>query len=177
MLVSALGLTKTFRWIGTLEFGFAGEQDPATPDLGPSLLTGPAFRFELPIFNQGQDRIALGEAELRQAEDRLEGLAIDVRSETREIRGKLASLRETSRFYREELLPLRKRILGKMLAQYNAMQVSADQLFVARADELSAEQDYINTLRDYWITRAALERAVGGRLSQAMHNTSPGDNP
>ena len=45
-----------------------------------SSVTGPTFRLELPLFNQGQARVAKSEAELRRAERKLEGLAIDIRS-------------------------------------------------------------------------------------------------
>jgi cobalt-zinc-cadmium efflux system outer membrane protein len=159
-VVSALGLTKTYRWVPVLEFGFAGERD-----IDGALNMGPAFRLEVPIFNQGQARIARAEAELRRAENRLEALAVDIRSEVREFRDRLVSLRHMAKFYHDDLLPTRIRIVNKTLLQYNAMQLGPYELFQAKADELEAERGYIDTLRDYWITRAELERTVGGTLT------------
>ena len=38
------------------------------------------------------------------------------------------------------------------------------QLLQARRDQIEAYQAYLDTVRDYWITRAELERASGGSL-------------
>jgi outer membrane protein, heavy metal efflux system len=59
-VVTALGLTKIYRWVPVLEFGFAGERD-----IEGALNMGPSFRLEIPIFNQGQSRLARAAAELR----------------------------------------------------------------------------------------------------------------
>lgn len=159
-LVSALGLTKKFRWLGALEFGFAGEKDPGEP-----ALLGPSIRFEVPIFNQGQAKIAKGESELRKAQLQFEALAIEIRSEVREFRDELITLADLAKFYRDEALPLRIKLVNKTLLYYNAMQVGPVDLFSAKAEELKTERAYIETLRDYWITRAELERTVGGSLT------------
>ena len=159
-IVSALGLTKTYRWTPVLNIGFMGERD-----IQPALNMGPAFSLELPIFNQGQARIAHGEAQLRMAENKLEALAVNIRSEVRELRDRLISLASTAQYYQKDLLPLRISIVNKALLQYNAMQLSAYELFMIKAQEVEVERDYIATLRDYWITRAELERVVGGTLT------------
>jgi cobalt-zinc-cadmium efflux system outer membrane protein len=157
--VRALGLEKTFRFIGVLDFGVAGEtESDKTNRLGPSI------RLELPIFNQGQARIARGEAQLRMAHRKFEGLAIEIRSEVRELRDRLISKRDMARFYRDDLLPTRHQITAQTLLQYNAMLVGAFETFQARKDDVEAERGMIEATRDYWITRAELERAVGGDL-------------
>ncbi|HEV7405484.1 MAG TPA: TolC family protein [Chthoniobacteraceae bacterium] len=157
--VRALGLEKTFRFIGALDFGLAGETDPDKTNL-----LGPSLRLELPVFNQGQARIARGEAQLRMAHRKFEGLAIEIRSDVRELRDRLISQRDLARFYRDEVLPTRRRITEQTLAQYNAMLVGAFETFQARKEDVEAERGMIEATRDYWITRAELERAVGGDL-------------
>jgi len=159
-LASALGLTKTFRWVPVLDFGFSGEKD-----IDPALNMGPQFRIELPIFNQGQSRVARGQARLRQAAAKYEALAVDIRSNVRKYRGTLMRLQDRAAFYHDDLLPTRLNIVNRSILQYNAMQISPFDLFQAKASELSAERGYIETLRDYWITRAKLEQAVGGTLT------------
>jgi cobalt-zinc-cadmium efflux system outer membrane protein len=154
-----LGLTKSFRLLGALDFGLEIERETDT-----QIRTGPTFAIELPVFNQGQARIARGEAALRQAQDKFEALAIDVRSEIRELRDELANKRQIARFYKDELLPDQRRILSESLMYYNAMEVSDFELFTTKADEARTEREYIEAVRDYWITRAELERAVGGSL-------------
>jgi outer membrane protein, heavy metal efflux system len=70
-----------------------------------------------------------------------------------------------AKYYHDDLLPTRIRTVNKAILQYNAMQLSPYELFLAKSQELQAERGYIDTLRDYWITRAELERAVGGTLT------------
>jgi outer membrane protein, heavy metal efflux system len=161
-IVTALGLTKIYRWVPVLEFGFSGERDV---DIDGALNMGPSFRVEVPIFNQGQARLARLRAELRRAENQLVSLAVEIRSETRELRDRLISLRDMAKFYHDDLLPTRIKIVNKALLEYNAMQLSPYELFLAKSQELEAERNYIDVLRDYWITRAKLERTVGGKLT------------
>ena len=47
------------------------------------------------------------------------------------------------------------------------MLVGVFQLLVAKRDEIDAGRGYIEALRDYWIARTDLERAVGGELALA----------
>jgi len=155
-----LGLTKSFRLLGALDFGIESERETDA-----QTRTGPTFAIELPIFNQGQARIARGEAALRQAQDRFEALAVDVRSQIRELRDQLVSKREIARSYQEELLPIQRRILSESLSNYNAMQISDFELFTTKAEEERTEREYVGAIRDYWITRTELEEAVGGNLN------------
>jgi cobalt-zinc-cadmium efflux system outer membrane protein len=154
-----LGLTKSFRLLGALDFGVESEKETDS-----QIRTGPTFAIELPVFNQGQARIARGEAALRQAEDKFEALAIDVRSQIRELLDELKSKREIAHFYEEELLPGERRILNESLLNYNAMEIGDFELFTTKAEEARTEREYLEAVRDYWITRAELERVVGGNL-------------
>jgi cobalt-zinc-cadmium efflux system outer membrane protein len=158
--VTNLGLTKSFRLVGALDFGVNSERETDA-----QTRTGPTFAIELPIFNQGQARIARSEAASRQAQDKFEALAVDVRSQIRELRDELTSKREIARFYRDELLPGERRILKESLTQYNAMEIQNFELFSTKAEEARTEREYLEVVRDYWISRAELERAVGGNLN------------
>src|SRR6516162_7674954 len=156
----ALGLEKAFRWIGALDFGIDSERDTDS-----QTITGPTLRLELPIFNQGQARIARGEAALRRAYDKFEQEAVDIRSEVRELRDKLISSRDIAQFYQNQLLSTRTQIRDQTQLQYNAMIVGPLELFAARRQEIAAERGYVEAKRDYWVTRAELEQTVGGNLS------------
>jgi cobalt-zinc-cadmium efflux system outer membrane protein len=173
--VNDLGLTKSFRLVGALDFGINSERETDA-----QTRTGPTFAIELPIFNQGQARIARGEAALRRAQDKFEALAVDVRSQIRELRDELTSKREIARFYQGELLPGQRRILNESLANYNAMEIGNFELFTTKAEEVRTEREYVDAARDYWITRAELERAVGGNLQPrqpAEGKSKPVSNP
>ena len=166
-VVRALGLTKSYRYIGALEFGVNTERESDRTNM-----TGPTLRLELPLFNFGQARVAKGQAELRRAERTLEALAIGIRADVRALHDKLAALRDAVRFYENELVPTRRAITAGMLLQYNGMLVGNYELFITRAEQIEAEHKAIETLRDYWITRAELERAVGGNLRARRGGTA-----
>jgi len=159
-IVQSLGLTKTYRYVGSIEFGVDTERSTDR-----QRVTGPTLRLELPIFNHGQGRIAKLKAQLRQAERRVEAAAIDIRSEVREARDRALAKKDLAAYYRDELVPERKRVLDLTLTSYNSMLKGPYDLLLARQNELAAERGYIDALRDYWIARADLERAVGGRLA------------
>ena len=159
--VRAARLDKTFRWIGALDFGVDSERDTDS-----QTITGPTLRLQLPIFNQGEARVVRSKAALRRAYDKFEQEAVEIRSEVRELRDKLISKRDIAQFYRDQLLPTRRQIRDQTQLQYNAMIVSPLELFTARRLEVSAERGYVEAKRDYWVTRAELERTVGGSLSR-----------
>src|SRR6266566_8687487 len=159
-MIKALGLEKTFRWIGALDFGIDSERQPES-----QTITGPTLRIQVPIFNQGQARIARSESRFRRAYARFEQLAVNTRSEVRQLRDKLISDRDFAQFYQKGLIPERKQVRDHMQLQYNAMIVSPLDLFTARRQEIESERGYIDVKRDYWIARAELEGAVGGNLS------------
>jgi outer membrane protein, heavy metal efflux system len=158
-LVQSLGLSKTYRYVGAIEFGVDSERETDR-----QRVTGPTLNLELPIFNRGQGQIARLEAQLRQAERRVEGNAIAIRADVREARDRLVTKRDLAIFYRDNLLSERHHILELTLAGYNSMLKSPYDLLLAKQNELSAEKGFIDAWRDYWIARADLERAVGGRL-------------
>src|ERR1700737_149650 len=135
--VKNLGLTKSLRLVGALDFGFNSERETDS-----QTRTGPTFAIELPILNQGQARIARGEAALRQSQDKFEALAVDVRSQIRELRDALMSKREIARFYKDELLPGQRRILNESLIQYNAMEIENFELFSTKAEDARTAREH-----------------------------------
>jgi outer membrane protein, heavy metal efflux system len=159
-----LGLTKAFRFLGALDFGIESERETDA-----QTRTGPTFAIELPIFNQGQARIKRDEAALRQAEDKFEALAIDIRSKIGELRDELASKRQIARFYQDELLPDQRRILNESLVNYDAMEIGNFELFTVKAEEARTEREYVEAVRDYWIAQVELEREVGGNLRPRVY--------
>ena len=128
-------------------------------------VTGPTLDLELPIFNQGQGEIAKMTAQYRQAQRRMEALAVNIRSEVREARDSLIAARDLTSYIGKRLLPTQQQALNLTLQQYNYMLKGAYDLLLAKQNEVAAERSYIEAWRDYWIARTELERAVGGSLS------------
>jgi len=84
-------------------------------------------------------------------------------------------------YYQEIVLPLRRKIIDETQREYNAMQVGVYQLLAAKRGEIEAGRGYIETLRDYWLSRVALERALGTELSREdaspRHPPLPEESP
>ncbi len=153
-----------------------GVDTERTPDR--QRVTGPILDLELPIFDQGQAAIAKLGAEYRQAQWQLEALATDIRSEVRQARDTMIAARDLAEFYQKIYLPQRIRIVNETQLQYNAMFHGPFDLINAKERELTAEREYSEAWRDYWIARAELEKAIAGRLDTdtvAAESASPTD--
>lgn len=168
-LAAALGVARGSQLFPLLDIGALVERDA-----GEGFWTvGPTLSLELPIFDQGQARVARAEALLRERERRLEELAVDIRSEVRSARNTLVAARNVVDFYRRVLIPQRRKITSESLLQYNAMQIGLFQLLVAKQNEVTANREYIESVRDYWTARADLELALGGPLPQSGGGGAP----
>ena len=162
LLSKAVGLARSTRFVGRLDVGVDMHQDPNGP-----LLLGPNLVIELPIFDQRQATIARLEAQRREMERRLQEVAIDARSEVRLAALRVETGRQMVTHYREAVIPLRKTVSEQALLQYNGMFISPFQLLAAKQGEVDARRGYLEALRDYWIARAELARALGGALPPA----------
>lgn len=158
-LSAALGITRDWRWILVARIGVDAERGT-----DGQWVTGPELFVELPIFNQRQADIARKGAELQASEDRLTALAVEIRSEVRSLRTRLLLTRQVIEHYHDVFVPLQQRIVELSQEQYNFMLIGIFQVLEAKKEEIRTYRDYVGGVRDYWITRARLERAVGGRL-------------
>jgi cobalt-zinc-cadmium efflux system outer membrane protein len=160
-LAQSLGTSIAWRWLGDAEAGVSAERDTDR-----HWVVGPELALELPIFDQHQARISRGEAMLRREINQLTALAVDIRSDVRELRDKLVMQRYLIDHYKRVILPLKQRIVSLTLQKYNYMLVGTFDLLTAKQQEFNAYAKYLEAVRDYWIIRADLGRALGGRLPQ-----------
>jgi cobalt-zinc-cadmium efflux system outer membrane protein len=165
----ALGFTAQTRFLTQANVGAEGEHET-----DGQWRIGPSLSVPIPLFDQGQAAVPRAQAILRQSEQRYWALAVDVRSQVRAARNRMLSARGKAEFYRDGVLPLEQQFVQQTQLQYNGMFVGVFQLLQARRDQIDAATEYIEALRDYWMARAELERAVGGRLplAGAMTNTT-----
>jgi outer membrane protein TolC len=161
-LGEVLGITRTTRYLSVLDVGIDWEKDAGSP-----AQVGPTLRLELPLFDQGQARMAKYEAVFRQSGDRLTQVAVDARAQAREKNNDLLSAWEIARQQEDALVPLRRRILAQTQLFYNGMLDGVYELLADYRESAAAAQGLVNAQRDYWIALAELERAVGGRLPAA----------
>ncbi len=155
----SLTLTKYGRYSTGLNIGVDTEKD-----VDGTRVTGPILAFELPVFDRKQGTTGRAQSLLRQSERRLASLEADVRSQVRLAYDRLVAAREIVEYSKANILPLQEGIVALSQQHYNFMLLGVYQLIQARQNQITAQRDYIEALRDYWIARTDLEQAVGGRL-------------
>lgn len=156
----ALGLAKTTRWVGTVNVNVEAGRLRGSRRLS----FGPSVALEIPLFDQRQAQIARLEAFKRQGDRELEALAIDVRADVRSSSARVLTARSVVEQYGKVVVPLRENVVRFSQEQYDAMLLGVYQLIQAKQAEFDAYREYIEALRDYWIARSDLERAVGARV-------------
>lgn len=155
----SLGVSRRWRWLGSVELGYERESE-----VDGNVLRGPSLSLELPIFNQGQGAITRAQAELVDARARLDGVALAVHNETRLGVERMEVTRNIAERYRTLLVPRREAIVARTQEQVNFMLMGVFELILAKQQEYDAYQEYLESVRDYWTARAELRRVVGGRL-------------
>jgi cobalt-zinc-cadmium efflux system outer membrane protein len=168
----ALHLTRQFRYLSSLGIGVAYKREEDGEDF-----FGPEIELGLPIFNQGQGRIARAEAEYRRSASNVEALAVEIRSEAREAHDRLAAAQESVRHLESALLPLQQSIVDETLKFYNGMLVGVYDLLLAQQGQVQTARQYVGALKEFWKAWAELERALGGRIPVAVPTPAPSSTP
>ncbi|MCO5170676.1 MAG: TolC family protein [Planctomycetes bacterium] len=158
-----VGLARTFAFLPSLTLGASAEREP---DGGWGV--GPQLALPLPIFDQGQARIAAARARLRQRQALVAATALQVRAATRAAVARVLAARARVEHQRRTVLPARQLVLDETQLQYNAMQVGAFQLLDARRAQIEAGVRFVRDQREYWVARAELDRLTAGRLGRGV---------
>ena len=157
----ATSLAKTTRWTGMVNVSV----EAGRLRHNRRISFGPSVALEIPLFDQRQAAVARLEAFRRQAENNLEALSVEARSDVRSAEARVTISRSIVEEYGKGLVPLRESIVKFSQQQYDAMLLGVYQLLQAKQNEFEAYREYIEALRDYWVARSDLERAIGTRLS------------
>ncbi len=155
-----LGLTKTTRFIDVLEVGPARVLEGRR---GDGYKKGYEISFELPLFDWGGSKVARAEAIYMQSVERVAEAAINARSEVREAYVGYRTAWDIARHYRDEVVPLRKRISDENLLRYNGMLIGVFELLADARAQVAGVNGYMEALRDFWIAQTDLDMALVGR--------------
>jgi len=159
-LAQQLGLIKSTRFINVLELGPARILEGRRGDPAKK---GVEIRFELPIFDWGTAKVKHAEAQYMQALNEVASNVIEAASEVRSSYHLYQTNYDIAKHYRDEVIPLRKRILQENQLRYNGMLISPfDLMGDARAQVLSVNS-YIGALRDFWLAESSLEMSLIGK--------------
>lgn len=150
---------------------------------------GPGLSLPIPLFNRGQAQLAAAEAELDQALHEFTSEAVEIRSAARVFRERLLARSERALYLRQLHLPVRARLVQETLQNYNAMQIGAFEVLLAKQQEIEAGRQYVETLRDAHLARLDIEELIAGNLnherlasedsvqSHRMRTSKNGDHP
>ncbi len=139
-----IGLARASGLIPVFEAGAMAEREEGRWEIGPS------FEWPIPLFDHGQARTAAARSQMRKLQKQYYYKAVEIRSAVRSTRQRLLSTRQTVLQYRNVLLPLRQKMLDEMQLEYNAMQVGAFDLLLAKQIQIETGRRYIESLLDYW---------------------------
>lgn len=162
MMAEALGMSETWGWLQGFELGGSVERD-----VDGGIVVGPEASLALPLFDQGQARVAHAQASLRRSYHQATSLAVTIRSDVRRLRNDMVTHRRKADHYANVVIPLRERIVELSMEQYNFMLIGLFQLLESKQREFETYREYVHEVRDYWIARAKLGYAVGGKLPGA----------
>ena len=164
-LSKSLGLTKATRFVNVLDTSYLRNSTT-----GEARQTGYEIELSIPIFDFGDAKVARAEATYMQAVNRLSEIAVNARSEVREAYHAYHTAFDLARHYRDEIVPLRKRISEENMLRYNGMLISVFDLMADARSQMASVNGYIEALRDYWIADTNLHGAMtaGGMPGMSM---------
>ena len=154
----SLGLTKATRMLNVLDLGYKNRSTT-----GAERENGYVIELELPLFDFGTSRVARAEATYMQALNRTAEVAVQAQSEVRESYAAYRTAFDLARHYRDEVVPLRKRISEENLLRYNGMLIGPFELLADAREQVGSITSYVEALRDYWVADTNLQTAISGR--------------
>jgi outer membrane protein TolC len=156
----SLGLTRTTRFVNVLEFGYQNRSATGVPRAD-----GYEIELSLPLFDWGQARVRRAEATYMGSLQRAADIALRAQSQVREANSLRSTQYEFARRYRDEIVPLRKRMSDEMLLRYNGMLASEFELLSDARAQITSVSASIDAQRDFWIADSELQFAIHGGAS------------
>ena len=97
-----------------------------------------------------------------QAVHRTADTAVRARSEVREAWSSYHTAYGLAKHYRDDIVPLRKKISEEVLLRYNGMLSSVFELLADAREQIASVNAAIEAQRDFWLADADLQAAING---------------
>jgi outer membrane protein TolC len=107
-----------------------------------------------------------------QAVNRAAATAVNARSEVREAYADFRSTFDLARHYRDEVVPLHKRISEETVLRYNGMLVDVFELLADAREQVASVTASIEATREFWLAESRLQEAIAGVGTAAASSTS-----
>jgi len=153
----ALGLSKATGFVNVLHVGYTNASKTGEPREN-----GYEIELALPLFDWGGARVARAESLYMQSVHRTADTAINARSQVREAYSAYRTSYDLARHYRDEVVPLRKKISDETLLRYNGMLMSVFELLADARAQIGGVNASIEAQRDFWIADTDLQAAIHG---------------
>lgn len=158
-LADKLGVTNWSRWLGDLTLGFEREREG-----DGEILKGPTLEWELPIFSFKRGDLLRAETELQSQMAELRAITLDIDHGVRLAFESMNNWEEQVRAYKDQLIPARIDATQRAQREENFMLIGIFELIDSKQEEYDSYEGYIEAVRDYWLARTDLARAVGNKL-------------
>ncbi len=172
LLDDALQVVRRWRLLGEVRIGGEREREASG-----EVLSGPTLELALPIFDQGQAGIARAAAQLAASRAALGELELAVGDDVRTALDRWSAAIAAVDEYEKVLVPARQQIVAQQQLRQNFMLIGQFELLLAKQEEYDAWQGYLEAIRDCWIARTDLERAIGGAMPGAASPSPAPDSP
>ncbi len=153
----SLGLTRATRWVNVLELGY---QNKSTN--GTARADGYEVELSLPLFDWGTARVRRAEKIYLRSLQRTAEVAVQARSEVREMHSAYQSSYQVARHYRDDIVPAKKRVSDEVLLRYNGMLASVFELLADARSQIASINAAIDAQRDFWVADAELQFSLHG---------------
>lgn len=137
--------------------GYSGEREPEGV-----FVMGPSMGGSLPLFDYGQAQRAKLFSAFWKSVEEVKVKEIQILSEVRSAYHRYELLEQLVNEYQMSMLPLQTQLLDKAQSYFNVMGLGTYQLIDQKIAQYANELSYLLALRDYWLTRVDLARAIGG---------------
>ncbi|RSZ36101.1 MULTISPECIES: TolC family protein [unclassified Variovorax] len=180
-VAGSLGLTHATSMINAMELGVV-RNTTFDNDADRTKKTKRGFELELPIpiFDWGQSRNGRAEAQYLQSAARVRDVGVLAASEAREAWQGWNTAYALARRYRDDVLPLRKKVNEEMVLRYNGMLASVWELLGETRASMLAVNAGIEAQRDFWLADTDLQLVLTGSSPGAMtapQTAAAGDAP
>jgi outer membrane protein TolC len=155
MYAQSLGLTRATGFVNVLHAGYVNKSET-----GDERMNGYEIELELPVFDFGTTRVARAEALYRQAVQRTAEVAVNARSQVREAYSAYRTSYDIAKHYRDEIVPLRKRIAEENLLRYNGMLIGVFELLADAREQVASVTAAVEATRDFWLADSNLQTAM-----------------
>ncbi|MFL6700353.1 MAG: TolC family protein [Vitreoscilla sp.] len=157
-----LGLAKATGFINVVDAGWQDKRERGSPSE-----RGAELQFEVPLFDFGGVARARAKTQYFQSVDRMAAVVVNARSQVREAHAGYRTAHDLARHYRDEVVPLHKRISDENLLRYNGMLIDVFELLADAREQIAGVTACVQAQRDFWLADSRLHSALAGAIPAA----------